>query len=74
MQKLITRGLMLAGGLYLGKTATCYILAKYKKEIRGAIITKAASYFFDIEPDMKEEDDPVKVALMAYLDAKKKGA
>ena len=40
MRNFIIGGLAVAGGLYLAKSATCYVLTKYKKEIREYVIDK----------------------------------
>jgi predicted nucleic-acid-binding protein len=73
MRNFIIGGLAVAGGLYLAKSATCYVLTKYKKEIREYVVEKVVNYFFTDE-DGEEIDDSelIMTAINAYL--KKKGA
>lgn len=73
MRKFIIGGLAVAGGLYLAKSATCYVLTKYKKEIRSYVIDKVIGYFFtDEDGEEINEDELIMAAINSYL--KKKGA
>ena len=73
MKNFIMGGLAVAGGLYLTRAAACYILRKYKKEIREYVIDKVVSYFFtDEDGEEINEDELIMAAINSYL--KKKGA
>lgn len=73
MKNFIIGGLAVAGGLYLAKSATCYVLTKYKKEIREYVIDKVIGYFFtDEDGEEINEDELIMAAINSYL--KKKGA
>ena len=73
MRNLLIGGLAVAGGLYLTKAATTYVLTKYKKEIRSYVIEKVVDYFFtDEEGEDIDDGEVLMMAINAYL--KKKGA
>lgn len=75
IRKFVIGGLAVVGGGYAVKTLTSYVLKTYRQEIRAVVLDRTVSYFFeDIEEDEAAPEDPLKAAIMAYMDAKKKGA
>ena len=75
MRKVIIGGFAVIGGAYVIKSVGSYILKTYRKEIRAVVLDKTVTYFFEEdEEDDNSHDDPLKAAIMAYMDAKKKGA
>lgn len=73
MREFLIGGLAAAGGLYLSKVAACYVLKKYKKEIKKFVIEKVVTYFLtDEEGEDINNDEVLMMAINAYL--KQKGA
>lgn len=73
MREFLIGGLAVAGGLYLSKVTACYVLKKYKKEIKKFVIEKVVTYFLtDEEGEDVDSNEVLMMAINAYL--KQKGA